>query len=54
MYSAGDRSLIFDLEKSYAQDSAGNVSVWLGERVSGLGLRAFLSAIRDATGVVSR
>lgn len=26
LYSAGDRSLIFDLEKSYAQDSAGNVS----------------------------
>lgn len=26
LYSGGDRSLIFDLEKSYAQDSAGNVS----------------------------
>lgn len=26
LYSGGDRSLIFDLEKSYAQDSAGNIS----------------------------
>lgn len=48
LYSGGDRSLIFDLEKSNAQDSAGNVSVWLGERVSGPGLRAFLNAAGDA------
>ena len=30
--------------------SRGNVSIWLGERVSGQGLRAFLSAIKDADG----